>query len=190
METYQVWYKEDDLYIHVANVQSAELLGAFMRTQHSFGTANWHDIEGVEPLQDESRSTFYGDVIIDPEGMEFVYTVQKVDGLDGHYPGFKETTVIQEQVVRLEELANEQEYYRDQADLHDPEMGLIAPAEFDVSRELKRCLATSPIHRISTGRKRETKSPKKNRHMPQKISSDRCGKSEPMTGSTRLSTGR
>jgi hypothetical protein len=100
MADYQVWHREGASFNQVAIVQSQELLGALVRTQHGVMAERWQDIEGVSAMPGEHRSTTFGDIIIAPDGKEWKFAPLKMEGIRGELPGFEPTDAIQRQEMK------------------------------------------------------------------------------------------
>ena len=89
----EVWHRDGDTYrkaaeVNVADVQSAAILTAFR-------VEKWAEHPSIRPEPGEQRSTTFGDIIIDPQGVEYRFEMVKVEGYEA--PGFTEVTVILEQ---------------------------------------------------------------------------------------------
>lgn len=90
---YQVWHQDGDNYrkaaeVNIGNVEGAAILSAFR-------VERWAEHPGIIPEPGEQRSTTFGDIIIDPQGVEYRLEMVKVEGYEA--PGFTEVTTILEQ---------------------------------------------------------------------------------------------
>lgn len=66
--TYQVWHKEGDGYVHVANADVGNLLAALTLPLMPLGTP---ETERLDFLVEGTRQTDFGDVIVNPNGAAY-----------------------------------------------------------------------------------------------------------------------
>jgi hypothetical protein len=72
---YQVWHKKTgEVFTRVADVEIGNLLGALVLTMHRKDEA-WQDLPQVTALVAPTRSTEFGDRIVDPDGV--VYSIER-----------------------------------------------------------------------------------------------------------------
>lgn len=88
----QVWHQdpEKNRFDKVAEVDRGDVQAAAILT--AFPVERWPEFEQIKPEPGEHRSTQFGDIIIDNEGVEYRFQV-----VEGGYPGFRETTAIFDQ---------------------------------------------------------------------------------------------
>jgi hypothetical protein len=91
-QTYQVWHREGERFTKVAEVKAAELQSAFFLTL-GMKEIRWPDHRNVTAFVENPRSTTFGDVIIDHNGVAYC-----LHWYGRHELGFKETGVPVEAV--------------------------------------------------------------------------------------------
>jgi hypothetical protein len=69
-EKYQVWHQSSDGFTPVALVSVGNLLGALVFTM-SRTDGHWENGDHVLALRPDARSTTFGDVIVNPEGVAY-----------------------------------------------------------------------------------------------------------------------
>ena len=125
MDDYQVWHQDGETFrkaaeVHIGNLQGAAILPA-LRVE------TWKDHPEIVPEPGEQRATGFGDIIIDPQGVEYRLEPVKVGGHD--VPGFTEVTTIREQGYA--EWVAEAELRHAAEGWEDAEIARFAESEFE-----------------------------------------------------------